>query len=146
MTTTERTRLLDVNVLVALALDTHVHHQAAHQALARIESWATCPITEAGAMRVLLTPAVTGRQIAASEIISFLAGIRTDRRWRFIVDDIAWAAMTIDTSVLVGRGQVTDLHLVQLAASNDAVLATFDASLPRALAPANRDFVEVLDA
>lgn len=146
MTTTETTRLLDVNVLVALALDTHVHHHAAHRALAGMKSWATCPMTEAGVMRVLLTPAVTGRAFAADEIMAFLAGIRTDGRFRFIVDEVSWSAMLLDTSVLVGRQQVTDLHLLQLAATNDAVLATFDGSLHRSIAPANRDLIEVLDA
>lgn len=145
MTTTDATRLLDVNVLVALALDTHVHHGAAHRALAGMKSWATCPMTEAGAMRVLLTPQVTGRQFAASEIMRFLTGIRTDRRFRFIVDDVSWAATLIDTSVLMDRNQVTDLHLLQLAGTNDAVLATFDASLRRSIAPGNRDLVEVLE-
>lgn len=146
MTTTDVTRLLDVNVLVALALDTHVHHRAAHRALAGLESWATCPITEAGLVRLLLTPAVSGRTFSAAEVIEFLAGVRADRRFRFIVDDISWTALTVDTTVLVGRRQVTDLHLLQLAGSNGAVLATFDASLPRALAPADRNLVEVLEA
>ena len=49
--------------------------------------------------------------------------------------------MFVDTSVLVGHQQVTDLHLVNLAARHGGVLATFDATLPTWLAPADRRHV-----
>mgnify|MGYP000874325585 CR=1 FL=1 len=45
---------------------------------------------------------------------------------------------------LGGSSQVTDFHLVNLAAATNAVLATFDASLWRALHPDDRRHVEVL--
>ena len=142
---TDRTVLLDVNILVALALDSHVHHREAHRALNRIEgSWATCPMTEAGFYRLLLNPHVTGRPFTFAEISEVLAGMRSDPRWCFLTDTGTLTEPVIDTSVLVGHQQVTDFHLVDLAARHGAVLATFDAGLPAGLAPGDRGHVLVL--
>ena len=47
--------LLDVNVLVALLVPTHEHHQAARRwgmTSGAIDGWATCPLTELGVIRV----------------------------------------------------------------------------------------------
>ena len=46
--------LPDVNVLIALAWPNHVHHDAARSwfAESRATGWATCPVTEAGFVRV----------------------------------------------------------------------------------------------
>ena len=53
------TYLLDLNLLVALFDRQHVNHEAAHDWFARkgIVSWATCPITENGFLRVISNPA-----------------------------------------------------------------------------------------
>ena len=50
--------LLDVNVLVALFDDGHIHHEAAHDWFTdnRALGWASCPITENGVMRILGNP------------------------------------------------------------------------------------------
>jgi predicted nucleic acid-binding protein len=50
-----RTALLDVNVLVALFDPDHVHHEIAHDWFAEEgrDGWSTCPLTEAGFIRVL---------------------------------------------------------------------------------------------
>lgn len=138
-------RLLDVNVLVALALTTHVHHRAAHRALAAsVSGWATCPLTESGMLRLLLNPAVTDRRFSATEVVGVLVGMRAQPDWTFLTDSVTPAEPEIDYTVLVGHGQVTDLHLVDLAARHRAVLATFDARLVRLLAPGDRRHVEVL--
>jgi predicted nucleic acid-binding protein len=46
----------------------------------------------------------------------------------------------------MGRRQVTDLHLVNLAATHGKKLATFDASLRDSLVPADRTHVEIWTA
>ena len=51
-----------------------------------------------------------------------------------------WAVVT---DSLRGRRQVTDLQLVNVAADNDAVLATFDAGILQALRPQEKHLVEV---
>ena len=69
---------------------------------------------------------------------------RTDPRWRWLPDDSTLADPVIDLSVLVGHRQVTDLHLVNLAASAGLRLVTFDAGIAAALAKADRRHVLVL--
>lgn len=141
----DRLWLFDVNVLVALAVTSHVHHRPAHAALAAHPGpWATCPTTEAALLRLLLNPQVTHRAVSRGEALRVLVGMRAETRWRWLADGTSLADPVIDTTVLVGHQQVTDLHLVNLAASSTAVLVTFDAGLVGALAPADRRHVLVL--
>lgn len=137
--------LFDVNVLVALTLSTHVHHRAAHAALQRHAGpWATTPVTESALIKLLLNPSVTGRPFSPAEVVSTVRGLRRDPRWRWLADDTSLSAPLIETAVLTGHQQVSDLHLVNLAAHHRAVLATFDAAIPTCLAPADRRHVTVL--
>lgn len=141
------TTLFDVNALVALCLTSHQHHHAAHRFLAGLTGrWATCPTTEHALVRLLLNPAVTGRVRPSSEVLAVLAGVRTDPRWIFLPDDASLASPLVQTSVLMGHQQVTDLALVNLAARHTARLATFDAALTTWLAPADRTHVELIPA
>lgn len=143
-TETEGPVLLDVNVLLALALDSHVHHRAAHRALAGLTSWATCSITEAGLIRLLLNPTVTAHSFGFGEIRSVLVGMRADPRWCFLVDDTSLIDPAVDAGVLAGHRQVADLMLVNLAVRHGAVLATFDGGVPGMLSPADQRHVRVL--
>lgn len=139
------TWLCDVNVLVALVLSTHVHHRAAHAALRQhTGGWATTPMTEAALVRLLLNPLVAGRAFGVTDVLAVLRGVRQDPRWRWLPDASTLADAVIDISVLTGHQQVTDLHLVNLAAVSGVRLATFDAAIPASLAPADRGHVEVL--
>ncbi|PRI11869.1 TA system VapC family ribonuclease toxin [Leucobacter massiliensis] len=138
--------LLDVNVLLALTWDQHVHHAAAHTSFARLGQWSTCPATEAGLLRLLLTEQVVGRRVSGAEALAQLAAIRRVRGWTFLHDTGTLAEARIDTRVLMGRRQVTDLWLVNLAASHETRLATFDASLRDSLVPEDRRHVEVWSA
>ena len=55
----DRPALLDVNVLIALFDQEHVHHELSHDWFSdnRRDGWATCPVTENGFLRVLSNPA-----------------------------------------------------------------------------------------
>jgi len=141
--TTERA-LLDVNVLVALATTSHVHHRAAHRALAGMDGWATTSLTELGLLRLLLNPQVTGTSWSAPEVLRVLRGMHRDPRWSWVPDDVSPVDAVVDLDVLVGHRQVTDLHLVDLAARHGLVLASFDASLAESLAPGDREHVRLL--
>lgn len=92
---------------------------------------------------MLLTEQVVGRKVSGDEALGQLRAIRQVPGWSFIADTESLAAPAIDTRVLMGRGQVTDLQLVNLAAANDMQLATFDASLGRTLMPADQHWVSV---
>lgn len=144
VTGNDRVRLLDVNLLVALCVDVHVHHSRAHVALRGFGSWATCPITEAALVRLLLNPLTTGLKLAAADVLGVLEAVRVQPGWRFLPDSSSLAVPRIATETLVGTKQVTDFHLVNLAAESDAVLATFDRRLVRSLDPADRRHVEVV--
>lgn len=140
-----RVVLFDVNALVALCLTTHLHHQPAHRFLSALDGrWATCPVTEAAAYRLLLNPVVTGSARRAADVTSILLGMRRDPRHTFLEDGSTLAEPSVDLTVLAGHQQVTDLHLVNLAARHGALLATFDAALPTWLAPADRAHVVVI--
>jgi len=135
--------LLDVNVLLALTWDQHIHHQIAHQRFAELDSWSTSPATEAGLLRLLLTEPVVGRRVSGSEALGQLSAIRSVPGWQFLADDASLAEPLVDTRVLMGRRQVTDLQLVNLAAAHDTTLATFDASLRASLVPDDQRWVTV---
>jgi hypothetical protein len=51
--------LLDVNALLALFDETHIHHLPAHAWFAQNggDGWITCPIIENGILRILSCPA-----------------------------------------------------------------------------------------
>lgn len=140
--TTDRVALLDVNVLLALTWDQHVHHHVARKEFRAVSAaWATCPVTESGLVRLLLTPAVVGRKVSGAEALGAVRAMRALSGWRWLSDDVSLTNPSIDMRVLIGRRQVTDLHLVALAARHGAVLCTLDASIDQFLAPADRSHV-----
>lgn len=138
--------LLDVNVLLALTWDQHIHHRTAHDLFSGLDAWSTCPVTEAGLLRLLLTEQVVGRKVDGGEALGQLEAIRRVPGWSFVTDAASLAAPVVDTRVLMGRRQVTDLQLVNLAAASDMQLATFDAALRGSLVPADQRWVSVWSA
>ncbi|GAA4888039.1 type II toxin-antitoxin system VapC family toxin [Tessaracoccus lubricantis] len=144
MTPDSRVSLFDVNALLALVLTTHQHHRAAHAFLGPLSAWATTPVTESGLARLLLNPAITGTRSGGIPVLSAIAGLADDPRWRFLPDDTRLSETTLTTNVLMGHKQVTDLHLANVAARHGARLCTFDASLLQWLAPADRQHVELI--
>lgn len=138
--------LLDVNVLLALSWDQHIHHEVAHARFSELQTWSTCPTTEAGLLRLLLTEQVVGRAVSGAEALAHLAAMRQAPGWSFLEDSVSLAAPLIDTRVLMGRRQVTDLHLVNVAAANDVRLATFDSALKGSLVPEDQRWVSVWSA
>ena len=136
--------LLDVNVLVALTNPSHTHHHLAHEWFAKVDSWATTALTEAGFVRLMLNPRVTGQQLSTQTVLSTLSQLRAWLGWQFLPDDSSLADPVISTIGLIGHGQVTDFHLVNLAAKNGAVLATFDTAIPAALVGQDKTWVHLI--
>ena len=64
---------------------------------------------------------------------------------RFVPDGAACPTRSL-ICAFAGTKQVTDFHLVNLAARHEMRLATFDGSLLRSLADADRGHVFVIDA
>lgn len=140
--TTDR-YLLDANVLLALALGNHQHHEDAHRALRSMSAWSMTPVTESAFLRLMLNPAV-GARTETGSVLSQLRSMRSDPRWSFLPDHLGLLDSGIDLAPLAGHRQVTDFHLVAIARAGGAILATFDRALPLGLAPSDRSLVEVL--
>ncbi len=135
--------LLDVNALVALAWDSHVHHAAMREWFAAEgpRGWATCPITESGFVRVSSNPKALPTAIGISAARGVLTALRGLDGHRFLVDGVSIVAP--DVPAVAGYRQVTDAHLLTLARRSEMRLVTFDAGI-RTLAD-ERD-VELLTA
>ena len=139
--------LLDVNVLLALSMSAHQYHLAATEWFDEADfEWATTPMTEAGYLRLAINPQLTRIPIAAVQAIRALHELREAPGHRFVPDATSLGDAVINLGPLAGTRQVTDFHLVNLAAQNGMRLATFDGSLLRSLAEADRGHVFVIDS
>jgi uncharacterized protein len=121
--------LLDVNALVALAWDSHVHHAAirAWFTANRADGWATCPLTESGFVRVSSNPKVLPNAIGVDAARAVLVALRAAEGHRFLADDVSLA--DDDVPSIPGHRQVTDAHLLTLARRRGERLVTFDTGL-----------------
>ena len=83
--------LLDVNALIALAWDSHVHHAVIRRWFTENSSskWATCPITESGFVRVSYNPKVLPSAIGVEAARGVLAALRAVEGHAFLVDDVS---------------------------------------------------------
>ncbi|MDQ3632612.1 MAG: PIN domain-containing protein [Actinomycetota bacterium] len=135
--------LLDVNALVALAWDSHVHHAVVRSwfAASAQHGWSTCPVTESGFVRVSSNPQVISAAISVIDARVVLTALRQQSAHRFLTDDVSLADS--DVPVLVGHRQVTDAHLLVLARRHGTRLLTFDGG---AAALAGGRDVELLSA
>lgn len=142
-----RTALLDVNLLTALFWSPHVHHDVAHQWFGRRRksgSWATCPLTQLGFVRVLSNPAFSSDALTPGQALSLLESNLADAVHEFWADAIDLPTATVSTrAVLQGHQQLTDAYLLALAAHNHGVLATFDRGL-RTLSGGKSELVEIV--
>lgn len=119
------TILLDSNVLIALVVADHVHHDAAEEWLTCSPGrFATCPTTEGSLVRLLVREGQPAH--IATAIVSALAG---DPRHEFWPDDISYGGISMRG--VIGHRQVTDAYLAQLARARDGRLATFDKGLAK---------------
>jgi hypothetical protein len=112
-----------------LAWPNHVHHRRAISWFQRVrdEGWATCPLTESGFVRVSSNARVIPDARPPVDAIALLRRMREVPGHVFWPDDVSPADEEAGAfSRVVGYRQVTDAHLLTLAARNGARLATFD--------------------
>ena len=127
-----RIALLDVNVLVALFDPDHVHHDAAHDWFAQEgrAGWATCPLTEAGFIRVLSNPAYAGTVTRAVDVAGRLRRFCGSSGHEFWPGDVSLLDGSVfDLSQIAGYRQLTDVYLLGLAKARGGRLVTFDRSI-----------------
>ena len=126
------TYLLDVNVLIALVDPMHVQHDPAHEWFARVgnRSWATCPLTENGLLRIVGHPRYPNSPGIPAAVADILAGLLVLSGHVFWPDDISLLdAERVETDQLLSHGQVTDSYLLALAYAHGGQLASFDRRL-----------------
>lgn len=136
--------LLDVNVLISLAWPDHTLHSTARQWFDknRAYGWATCPLVQAGFVRIVSNPVFSSRSVSVQEAIEALHVSLQDTAHQFWPDSISFSdAMSLLRVKVTGHRQVTDSYLVALAIQNRGKLATLDRGIAK-FAPAGS--VEVI--
>lgn len=141
-------RLLDVNLLVALAWPHHVRYSDAQRWFATIRSdgWATTPMTEAGLARLSMNPLVAGGTTRWSAVLDLIGRIRQTNGHHGWTHDNLTEDPVVVRSRIVGHRQVTDVLLAAVAARHGGRLATIDSGVSEALHPDDRHVVEVVPA
>jgi toxin-antitoxin system PIN domain toxin len=139
--------LLDVNVLFAMLWRSHVHYEAAH---AWFESaghrrWATSPLTQLGALRLLTNPRIVGGAMSAQRALELIVDATQYPRHEFwALDDGMTAGLRNFAERLQGYSQWTDAALVWQAVQRGGVLVTFDSGVRELAGREHRDSVLVL--
>jgi toxin-antitoxin system PIN domain toxin len=124
--------LLDVNVVVALLWTNHEQHEAATRWFRRHQKggWATCPMTQAGFVRVSSNPKVFRDAPTPAKAAEILERNLAHPAHRFFADQVPFSeAIAPFAPRLAGHQQTTDAYLLGLAIHYKAVLATFDSSI-----------------
>lgn len=124
--------LLNVNALLALFWPTHQHHERVwtwFQADSSLR-WATCPITEAGFVRLASNPVMTPDAVSVIEAMELLGANLRHRSHVFWADDLDLrSALSPSSGRLQRYRQVTDAYLLGLAIHHKARLVTLDGGI-----------------
>lgn len=132
--------LLDSNLLIAMCMPEHLHHDDSMRWLTSIgkSALALCAITEGALVRQAL------RENPRAGINNAIAILNAVKAWpgcQFWRDSLSYTE--IDWRGVIGHKQVTDAYLVALAKSKNAQLASFDRGLA-ALRPEIVSLVPIL--
>lgn len=141
------TYLLDVNVLIALVDPAHVQHDVAHGWFAQVgkHSFATCPITENGLLRIVghsRYPNSPGSPAAVAPILLALRALPGHRFWADTISMLDPAHL--DTARLSSHSQVTDSYLLALAQAHGGRLASMDQRLVVDAVPGGKDALTLI--
>jgi toxin-antitoxin system PIN domain toxin len=139
--------LLDVNVLLALSDPMHVHHEAAHRWFAARgqTSWATCPITENGYVRIASHPQYPNRPGDIPAVLSMLRQLCALEGHRFWTAAVSIREI-LQPDVLIAHAQITDVFLLGLAVHQGGKLATLDQRITTAAVRGGSDALELIPA
>ena len=122
--------LVDVNVLIALTDEEHVHHKRAMRWFdaSGHRDWGVCAFSEAGFLRVVANPKAGSRSVG--EATELLARLRKHRGYRFWPMVEGWATLAAPFRERVfGHQQITDAYLLGLAVREGGVLVTMDKAI-----------------
>ena len=120
--------LLDTSALIALLDPSHVFHSLVARWFRENsdESWATCPLTQNGFIRIVSHPSYP-QHIGVAQAIATLQTTTASSAHCFWPDEITLTDTDIfNDSHLLGSGQITDTYLLGLAVSHSSRLVTLD--------------------
>ncbi len=137
--------LLDVNVLIALLDQAHIHNAAVEKWFDTPDlQWALCAFTEAGVVRFLTRPK-TG-DLSMKQVTAMLVRLKQEPGYHYQPLTADWETLTGPFSkCLHGHNQVTDAYLLGLALREGLRLTTFDTGVLH-LAGEHKEQVLVLQA
>ena len=111
--------LLDVNLLLACGWNSHSKHVAANRWLNSLPSFATCPATQMGFIRVSMSPGYSATFQNAQSVLQAITKLRSHR---FLPDETT----AFDLPGVLSYRDISDGHLVRLAMTAGLRLATLD--------------------
>ena len=139
--------LLDINILIALLDQGHIHHEIATKWLWKEirNGWASCPITQNGTIRIMSNSNYPA-SLAPNQIVHRLSLAVGHPSHEFWADDISILDEGImDWSFFSGPKQTTDLYLLALAVRHGGRFVTMDHRTPwQAIKHANSENILVL--
>ena len=140
--------LLDINVLIALLDPEHLHHEAANDWFDGIaDGWASCPLTQNGAIRIMAATGYAGGAGPTSEVAGYVADLCARDDHEFWSDDISLIDRRhVDRDKLAGPKSLTDTYLLALARAHHGRLATFDRRIAVAAVADGSRHLELLRA
>jgi uncharacterized protein len=122
--------LLDVNALVALTEQDHVHHKVVTRwfnASGR-HDWGVCPFTEAGYLRVLTRARADAHTI--EDAVAMLVHLAAQPGYRYWPISTDWNTIAAPfQGRIFGPRQITDAWLLGLAVKENGVLVTLDRAI-----------------
>ena len=140
--------LLDLNVLIALAWPSHIHHLQAHKwfATAQNSGWATCPITQSGFVRLSSNPKILPEAVSPKEALHLLEQITRLPKHLFWEDSIPLVDSVIFKDCnIIGYRQITDAYLLSLAIHNKGCLVSFDKGIATLVPASHRECLKILN-
>lgn len=123
--------LLDVNMLIALAWPSHIHHRKAVKWFAKhnAQGWATCALTQCALVRISSNPKIIPEAVSVKEALALLEEVIRHPSHHFWKDSVSLLDPKMPTDLLLGHRQVTDAYLLGLAIQYKARLVTLDSGL-----------------
>jgi len=137
--------LFDVNVLLALLSEDHIHHQLVTDWLDGTDSeWAVCPFTEAGFLRTVTAP--RPGKITMMEAAAILDSTTRRPGYRYLPITADFQTLCSPFFArLYGTKQVTDAYLLGLAVREGLVLVTMDKGILHLAGKEHRQHVLLLE-
>lgn len=139
--------LLDINVLIARTDPAHPLHRRTREWLAEsaTSTFATCPLTENGFLRIFGHPNYPGGPGSPEAARAILKAIRLLPNHRFLPDSITFDEPAVFPSLEGATSKhLTDLYLLALAREHGLKFATFDHKVPAHLVIGGAVALEVI--